>query len=95
MSIISSHNYIVKKLVEDGIVLPQCRRFEVVVEATKPVILRQETYVTEEQFKRLMQLVEGSHDMQTTVFTLGKKDEVTDITALGSEAEELLRSWKQ
>lgn len=57
IAVSSIGNPIVKQLVEAGIVPPQCTKFELIFEVHRAVKVRTESFVTEEEFRRLADIL--------------------------------------
>lgn len=58
MAISSNTSKAIGQLKDAGIIPPQCRRFELVAEAGKPVLLRLEVLATEEQVQQIADALE-------------------------------------
>ena len=53
MPFVSNTSKAIKELIEAGVIPQECRRFELVAEPMKPVIMRYEVMATEEQMQKI------------------------------------------
>ncbi len=83
---VSPDSKILKRLIEAGIIPPQCRRWGLFFEAGSVAIMRTEVFVTPEQFevisKILEEFPEEAKTFSETVF-VAIKEGTDDLTAIG------------
>src|SRR5712692_871137 len=86
---VSVYSNIVRRLIENGIIPPQCRRWELLFEVGHVFLMRSEVFVTSEQLevieKVLNEFPNEAQSFARTVFSTLEKDSSADLTAIGDE----------